>query len=346
MKITAYRTTMPFLDNQLSPLTNKSRPLEIDRDYERRVKLNVGNDHVSIPSDEIDYSFSAITPLYEGEMRWDRTGLGGGVPKNFVVYRVGGAPIIYKNKTMLYVMKDLKEKDIRWRIVSPTAMTASSNKIIKEAQEEKTFVSLVSKLLSSCFKVESESYKYNTVEIGSCFYVKENYALTCAHVITRKKENLSEVGTFIIDGGHKYPARVVDIDFNLDIALLYCDASKHNPISSKSIDQIVVGQNIICVGSPYGYDNNVTKGILSSKDRKVEEQKVPYFFMDLSVYPGSSGGPVVDANDGAVFGIAAVVVESVGNYGLNAGIPIDVCLDRFSKKLKEKESEDIQIKNR
>lgn len=336
MKITAYRTTMPFLDNQLSPLTDKSKPLQIDRDYERREKLNVGNDHISIPTDDIDYSFSAITPLYEGELRWDRTGLGGGVLKNFVVYRIGGSPIVYKNKSLSYVMQDLKEKKITWRIVSPTAMMASSNdRMIKESQEDKSFISLVARLLSSCFKVESESYKHNTVEVGSCFYIKENYALTCAHVITRKKENPKDIGTFIIDGNHRYPARVVDIDFDLDIALLYCDVSKHNSIVTKSIDQINVGQNIICVGSPYGYDNNVTKGILSSKDRRVENQNIPYFFMDLSVFPGSSGGPVVDAMDGSVFGIAAVVVESVGNYGLNAGIPIDICLNRFTNKLKE-----------
>ena len=334
MKITAYRTTMPFLDNQLSPLTNKSRALEIDRDYERGKDLDTGfGDHKFIPKDYNDPSFAAIQPPFQGEWRWDRTGIQSSMQKDFVAYIVGGPPIPYKNKSILEVIKDLKDNGIKWRLISTYVSASSSDGIKVFSQENGSFISKIAMILSSSFKVESKSIKNKVLEIGSAFYIKPNHLITCAHVVSRKKEDPSEIALVVIDGGHRYPARVVEIDYDLDIALLYCDSIQHTEIGSKSIKDIPVGQEIICVGSPYGYDNNVTKGILSSKDRKIESGDVPYFFMDLAVYPGSSGGPVVDVSDGKVIGLAAVIIESVGNYGLNAGIPIDVCLNRFSKML-------------
>lgn len=335
MRIKSYRTTMPF-DNrngpELSPLTVKSIPLQIDPDYERRKNLGLdSNDHIAITDGQTDGKSWVINPIFEGEMRWDRNGLEGVQRKDYVAYITNGPPVLFKNRTYNQVIKELNKKGLKWRLISPFSDFAD-----KKAQvNTKLFISLVSNILSSCFKIESESYKHNVKEIGSGFYIHNDYILTCAHVITKHEENPSDIGIFVIDGDKRFPARVVEIDHELDCALLYCDATDHNALIAKKISEANVGTEIICVGSPYGYDNNVTKGILSSKDREIKDGKSSYFFMDLSVFPGSSGGPVVDVSDGKVFGMAAIIIESVGNYGLNAGIPIEVCLNRFSKHLKE-----------
>jgi len=334
---------MPF-DNRgglgLSPLTPKSKPFEIDRDYERRLQLGLNEtDHVSIQDSQTGEKSWVINPLFEGEVNWNRTGLGEGVKKDYVAYMYRGPPILFKNKSYDQITKELKKKGLNWRIISP--FLDVNSRAAQKVQKESLFVSLVADILSSCFKIESESYKHKVKEVGSGFYIDRNYMLTCAHVITKYKEDPDDIGIFVIDGVDKFPARVVDIDYELDCAILYCDATKHNNLIPKKAESVDVGIEIICVGSPYGYDNNVTKGILSSKDRQVKDEKIPYFFVDLAVYPGSSGGPVVDVADGKVFGMAAVIIESVGNYGLNAGIPIEVCLERFSNILKEKKSESL-----
>jgi serine protease Do len=119
------------------------------------------------------------------------------------------------------------------------------------------------------------------------------------------------------------------------LALIKCNAVKHTVLGYKTIDDVPIASEIACVGSPYGYDNNVSAGILSSKGRSIEDDTgIQYFFMDLSIFPGSSGGPVVDLNDGLTIGIVAIIVRSVGSYGLNAAIPMDYAIDRFKKYIK------------
>lgn len=326
-------TTFPFAgDGALSPLTNRSRPLRgLDRDYERRLNFFPSGNHVFIEEPDVDDKQKQFYPTFAGE--FNVTGIDNPKAKGYVIITNDGRRIVVKNKAIPEVLKKLKEEGISWRYM--TALVADSDSFVKEAQASNRFVPIVSGILASCFKIESESYKFNVKEIGSCFYVKKNYLITCAHVVSRKHEkDLSNIAVFLVDGERRLFCQIVDVDYDLDLALLYCDAVKHHPIQTKSINEVEVGEEIICVGSPYGYDNNVTTGVLSSKDRYIKNENDPYFFMDLSVYPGSSGGPIVDSRDSKAFGVAAMIVESVANYGLNAGIPIDVCLRRFEKALK------------
>lgn len=327
---------MPFLDDRLSPLTEKGHPLQvIDRDLRRRKQLDIGQDHVTIENPDTEPYAWITTPLFHGEFNWNRSGIVGDKEKTFVAYLSKGKPMVYKNKSIDYIMKDLKSKGLTWRVISPIVSASESVPLVKVGQTIDHFVPFVAKILSSCFKVESESYQEDVREIGSCFYISKNLLLTCSHVINRKKkkEAIKDTAIFVVDGGKRYWARVVDIDFDLDVALLYCDSVQHSILETKKSEGIKTGEEIVCIGSPYGYDNNVSRGIVSSTDREIRSGSVPYFFMDLAVYPGSSGGPVVDIKDGRAFGMASVIVESVGNYGLNAAIPIDVCLERFKKHL-------------
>lgn len=331
MKKEAYRSTFPFAnDGKLTPAPfGGNSPLSsLDRDYDRRLGLPSGS-HMFTGENDIDGVNPQLPPIFEGE--FDMTGIDHPNAKGFAIITDDGKRIVVKNRDINYVLKKIKEENIKYRYLQ-AIVACESKKMIKEASESDRFVPTVASLLASCFKIESESYKNRVKEIGSCFYIKENYMLTCAHVISRRREtDLSNTAVFLIDGSKRFFCQVIDLDYDLDIALLYCDAVKHHPLKIKNVESVNVGEEIICVGSPYGYDNNVTMGILSSKDRFVKTEKIPYFFMDLSVFPGSSGGPIIDSGDGKVFGLAAMIVESVANYGLNAGIPIDVCIKRFSK---------------
>jgi len=338
LQIKSYRTTMPFLDDKLSPITDKGRALNIDRDLKRRKDLDKGfSDHTGISSpDTVDISWHINDPFH-GEDLWNRSGLLGDKVRRFVVYLEGGKQVVYENRPIHEIVADLGKKNKKWRLISP--MASSDDTMMKTANKETEMVPIVADLLSSCFKIETESHTHGVKEVGSCFFVKPNILITCAHVISRNEERFESVSAYVIDGDRQYSATILDVDYELDIAVLYCDSVKHTEVEPKRIDSVGVGESILCVGSPYGYDNNVSRGIISSKDREINSGS-NYFFMDLSVYPGSSGGAVVDSSDGRVFGIAAVIVESVGNYGLNAGIPIDVCFKRFSKFLQQEVSDE------
>jgi serine protease Do len=190
---------------------------------------------------------------------------------------------------------------------------------------------IVANVMPGCFKIESESVKHGKKEVGSCFSIADGIFLTCAHAISKERESPSDVSVFIIEGDNRYRAVPLDVDYDMDLAIVSCDTIRHFPLSLKSIQDVAVGSEIMCVGSPFGYDNNVSRGIMSSKGRIVEGAgEISYFFIDLAVYPGSSGGPVIDLSDGRVIGVAAIIVDSVGNYGINAAIPSDYVARRFS----------------
>ena len=84
-----------------------------------------------------------------------------------------------------------------------------------------------------------------------------------------------------------------------------------------------IGTRVIAVGSPSGFEGNVTEGILSSRNRKIFDYNgAPRFlFTDAHVLPGSSGGALISLENGEVIGMMALIVSDVGLYGLNAAIP-------------------------
>jgi len=328
MKIISYRTTMPF-DGGLSPPTEKSRvrpwfgggPEDKPRqEFDR----NMGGDHKFIDTDDTDGKSHAImNGLFEGE-----------IDPKFLV-DADTYYLVEKPDGDVLVVEDLSFEQIIMKF--PGSKIVLKKRRLSNASSgggTPNFMSLVSNIFASTFKVESDSEKYGKREIGSCFCVAPNGFLTCAHVVSRRHEDPSSVVVEIVEGDDRHRAVVEDIDYDMDLAFLSCDTIRTHPIGFKPAAKVPIGKDILCVGSPYGYDNDVSTGILSSKDRVVDrDSNVSFIFMDLSLYPGSSGGPVVDVEDGNVIGLAAVIVQSVGNYGLNAAIPIEYAAERFGNLL-------------
>lgn len=325
MKIVSYRTTMP-MDGGLSPPTEKSRVKpwwggsmqdKTRQDFDR----NMGGDHKFIDTDDTDGKSHAImNGLFEGE--GDKLNL---VDADiyFLVEKTDGEVIVVEDLSFEQII----EKYPGAKVVQKTRKLKNS---ATAGDASPNFMSLVSNLLVSTFKVEADSEKYGKREIGSCFCVAPNGFLTCAHVVSRRREDPAGVIVEIIEGDDRHRAVVEDIDYDMDLAFLSCDTIRTHAMQTKSSEEVPIGKEIVCIGSPYGYDNDISTGILSSKDRVVDQDSnVSFIFMDLALYPGSSGGPVVDIEDGRVIGIAAVIVQSVGNYGLNAAIPIEYAAERF-----------------
>jgi serine protease Do len=160
--------------------------------------------------------------------------------------------------------------------------------------------------------------------IGSGFIVSpDGYILTNAHVVT----NASEVTVKLTDR-REFTAKVVGKDDRTDVALLKIDASGLPTVRIGDPKSVKVGQWVIAVGSPFGFDNSATAGIVSATSRSIPgDTYAPFIQSDVAVNPGNSGGPLFDVN-GNVIGINSQIYSRTGGYmGVSFAIPIDVAMN-------------------
>ncbi len=159
--------------------------------------------------------------------------------------------------------------------------------------------------------------------IGSGFIVSpDGYILTNAHVVDGAKS----VQVKLTDR-REFTARVMGTDPRSDVALIKIDASNLPVVHVGRSHDVEVGQWVVAVGSPFGFENSVTAGIVSATSRSLGgESYVPFIQTDVAVNPGSSGGPLFDLN-GNVIGINSQIYSRTGGYmGLSFAVPIDVAM--------------------
>ena len=162
--------------------------------------------------------------------------------------------------------------------------------------------------------------------IGSGFIVSaDGYVLTNAHVVGDGTTD-SEVTVRLIDK-REFKAKVVGTDKRTDIALLKIDASGLPTVRTGDAERSRVGEWVVAVGSPFGFDNTVTAGIISAKARRLpDENYVPFIQTDVAINPGNSGGPLFNLS-GEVIGINSQIYSRSGGFmGISFAIPIDVAL--------------------
>ncbi|MBE0621149.1 MAG: DegQ family serine endoprotease [Burkholderiales bacterium] len=160
--------------------------------------------------------------------------------------------------------------------------------------------------------------------IGSGFIISpDGYILTNAHVV----KDATEVDVKLTDR-REFKAKVVGTDPLSDVALLKIDASGLPALKIGDSSKIKVGQWVLAVGSPFGFENSVTAGIVSAKSRALPgDSYVPFIQTDVAVNPGNSGGPLFNA-DGQVIGINSQIYSRSGGYmGLSFAVPINVAMN-------------------
>jgi len=162
------------------------------------------------------------------------------------------------------------------------------------------------------------------VSLGSGFIVSaDGYILTNRHVVGD-----AESVTVKLTDKREFKARVIGGDALSDVALLKIDADHLPVVVTGSANDAEVGDWVMAIGSPYGFANTVTSGIVSAKARSLPgEAYIPFIQTDVPINPGSSGGPLFDMN-GRVIAINSSIYSKTGGYqGLSFAIPIDVAMD-------------------
>jgi serine protease Do len=157
--------------------------------------------------------------------------------------------------------------------------------------------------------------------MGSGFIISaDGVILTNAHVVA----DASEVTVKLTDR-REFNAKVLGTDPQTDVAVLKIDAKDLPTVRLGDSDKVRVGEWAIAIGSPFGFENTVTSGIVSAKSRSLPDGTyVPFIQTDVAVNPGNSGGPLFNLN-GEVIGINSQIYSSTGGYqGLSFAIPIDM----------------------
>ena len=200
--------------------------------------------------------------------------------------------------------------------LSVNLMTVSADKFDSDKVNESVFV------------VYSGDY------LGSGFAISDHYVVTNAHVIGEEKDiQLKTVKDKVLK------ASIEKIDRKKDIAILYVK-KKQTPLQTKSLKDVKTGDDVYAIGAPANLSYTLTKGVVSTKNRKVDGKK--YIQTDAAINSGNSGGPLL-TEDGKVIGINSMKADD--NEGIGFAIPIDEAntlikgIGKDSKKKDEKSTE-------
>lgn len=164
-------------------------------------------------------------------------------------------------------------------------------------------------------------YDYPATSLGSGFIIStDGYIVSNNHVVENAKEiivRLSDRREFI--------AKVIGSDKRSDIALLKVEATDLPTVKLGSAEALKVGEWVLAIGSPFGFEHSATAGIVSAKGRSLpSDTYVPFIQTDVAINPGNSGGPLFNMK-GEVVGINSQIYSRTGGFmGLSFAIPVDV----------------------
>jgi serine protease Do len=165
---------------------------------------------------------------------------------------------------------------------------------------------------------------YEARSLGSGFIISaDGYILTNAHVV-----EAAEDITVKLNDKREFKAKVIGADKRTDVAVIKIEASGLPAVKIGDPERLKVGEWVLAIGSPFGFESTVTAGIVSAKGRSLpQENYVPFIQTDVAINPGNSGGPLFNLK-GEVVGINSQIYSRTGGFmGLSFAIPIDVAMD-------------------
>jgi serine protease Do len=165
---------------------------------------------------------------------------------------------------------------------------------------------------------------FQNKSLGSGFIISpDGYILTNAHVVDSADEILVK-----LTDKREFKAKVIGTDKRTDVALIKIEANGLPAVKMGDPGKLRVGEWVVAIGSPFGFESSVTAGIVSAKGRALpQENFVPFIQTDVAINPGNSGGPLFNMK-GEVVGINSQIYSRTGGYmGVAFAIPIDVAME-------------------
>ena len=165
---------------------------------------------------------------------------------------------------------------------------------------------------------------FQNKSLGSGFIISpDGFILTNAHVV----DSADEIVVKLTDK-REFKAKVIGTDKRTDVALIKIETNGLPAVKLGDPGKLRVGEWVVAIGSPFGFESSVTAGIVSAKGRSLpQENFVPFIQTDVAINPGNSGGPLFNMK-GEVVGINSQIYSRTGGYmGLAFAIPIDVAMD-------------------
>ena len=171
--------------------------------------------------------------------------------------------------------------------------------------------------------------------LGSGFIVSaDGFIVTNAHVV----ENAEVINVRLTDK-REFKAKVIGVDTRSDVAVVKIDATSLPTVKIGDMSKLRVGEWVVAIGSPFGFANTVTAGIVSAKSRDnvggdPNVDAVPFIQTDVAVNPGNSGGPLINMR-GEVIGINSQIFSRTGSFaGISFAIPIDYAFNVADQLMK------------
>lgn len=166
--------------------------------------------------------------------------------------------------------------------------------------------------------------EYKSQSLGSGFIISaDGHILTNAHVV----DGADEVVVKLTDK-REFKAKVLGADKRTDVALIKIEAGNLPVVRLGDPSRLKVGEWVVAIGSPFGFESTVTAGIVSAKGRTLQQENyVPFIQTDVAINPGNSGGPLFNMK-GEVVGINSQIYSRSGGFmGLSFSIPIDLAME-------------------
>ena len=166
--------------------------------------------------------------------------------------------------------------------------------------------------------------RFHAQSLGSGFIISPDGYIICNHHVIRDADEV----VVRLNDRREFDAEIVGIDERSDIGLLKIDAVDLPSVRIGAGNDLQVGEWVLAIGSPFGFEHSVTAGIVSAKGRSLpRESYVPFIQTDVAINPGNSGGPLFNLA-GEVVGINSQIFSGTGGFmGLSFAIPIEVAVN-------------------
>jgi serine protease Do len=226
------------------------------------------------------------------------------------------------------IVEEAKDSVVNISTKTKAKRSSSKERSIPELPEGSPFGELFEKFFD---RDEIERGHRDAQSLGSGFIISDDgYILTNHHVIADADEVIVRMSN-----RKEFVATVIGSDEASDIAVLKVDAEELPVLEFGDSDKLKVGEWVLAIGSPFGFDHSVTAGIVSAKGRSLpSDNYVPFIQTDVAINPGNSGGPLFNL-DGKVIGINSQIYSRTGGFmGLSFAIPIEMAVD-VANQIKE-----------